>query len=96
MTYASILPPPPHSTFLMFDPPITTTGTLVDSPQAKIYHVSLPNGKIVIGHVSKALVHLHDQLKPGDTLNLELTPYDLTKARIVGIQSTLDEAQPSL
>ncbi|MCP5535687.1 MAG: translation initiation factor IF-1 [Akkermansiaceae bacterium] len=67
----------------MFDPPITTTGTIIDSPKPKIYHVSLPNGKVVIGHIPKALVHLHDQLKPGDHVRLELTPYDFSKGRIV-------------
>ena len=66
----------------MFDPPITTIGTIIESPQPKIYHVSLPNGKIVIGHVPKALIHLHDVLKPGDQVQLELTPYDFTKGRI--------------
>ena len=70
----------------MFDPPITTTGTITDLPQPKIYHVSLPNGKRVIGHVPKALINLHDTLKVGDTVHLELTPYDLSKARITGIQ----------
>jgi translation initiation factor IF-1 len=69
----------------MFDPPITTTGTIIDSPKPKIYHVSLPNGKIVIGHVQKAKIHLHDTLKTGDTVNLELTPFDFEKARITSI-----------
>lgn len=67
----------------MFDPPITTVGTIIESPKPKIYHVSLPNGKIVIGHIPKALIHLHDELKPGDKVQLELTPYDFTKGRIV-------------
>ena len=70
----------------MFDPPITTIGTITDSPEPKLYHVSLPNGKIVIGHVPKALIDLHDSLKVGSIVKLELTPYDLSKARIVGIE----------
>ena len=69
----------------MFDPPITTTGTITDSPEPKLYHVSLPNGKIAIGHVAKAHIHLHKDLKVGVTVKLELTPFDLSKARIVGI-----------
>jgi translation initiation factor IF-1 len=69
----------------MFDPPITTTGTVIDSPKEKIYHVSLPNGKIIIGHVPKALIALHDQIVPETTVRLELTPYDLSKGRIVGL-----------
>jgi translation initiation factor IF-1 len=69
----------------MFDPPITTTATLKDSPKPGIYHLSLPNGKIVIGHIAKAHRHLHDDLKPGNVVKVELTPYDFEKARIVAI-----------
>jgi translation initiation factor IF-1 len=71
----------------MFDPPITTTGTVIDSPKEKIYRVALPNDKIVIGHVPKALAALHEQIKPGTKVRLELTPYDLSKARIAGLES---------
>ena len=67
----------------MFDPPITITGTVIDSPKPKIYHVSLPNGKIIIGHVPKALVKLHQGNKPDSQDQLELTPYDFSKGRIV-------------
>jgi len=69
----------------MFDPPITTTATVIDSPKPKIYHVSLPNGKIIIGHVPKSLIHLHNEIEPGIIVTLELTPYDLEKGRITGI-----------
>jgi len=73
----------------MFDPPITTIGKLIDSPQPKIYNVALPNGKMAIGHVAKALIHLHDSLKAGDHVHLELTPFDLTKARITGVTENI-------
>ena len=69
----------------VFDPPITTTGTVLDSPKPKIYQVSLPNGKVLIGHVPKALIHLHESIKPNTRVNLELTPYDFEKGRIMGI-----------
>lgn len=70
----------------MFDPPIITTGTVIDSPKEKIYHVSLPNGKIIIGHVPKAHSGLHRQIKPEARVRLELTPYDLSKGRIVAVE----------
>jgi len=69
----------------MFDPPITITGTVIDSPKPSIYHVSLPNGKIIIGHVPKALVNLHQEIKPDSQVQLELTPYDFSKGRIVAV-----------
>ena len=69
----------------MFDPPITTTGTVIDSPKEKIYRVSLPNGKIIIGHVPLALIHLHDIIEPETVVNLEMTPFDFSKGRIISI-----------
>lgn len=69
----------------MFDPPILTTGTIIDSPKEKIYNVSLPNGKIIIGHIPLALIELHKDIKPDTVVNLEITPFDLSKGRIMSI-----------
>ena len=66
----------------MFDPPVITTGTIVDSPKENIYNIKLPNGKKTIGHVAKAMKHLHPSLHAGVKVKLELTPYDFEKARI--------------
>lgn len=74
----------------MFDPPITTTGTIQECPQPKIYHVELPNGKVVIGHIPKSQKALHEILQAGDRVHLELTPFDLSKARIVGLIDNAD------
>ena len=79
-------PPNPHH-LSMFDPPITTTGTVIDSPKENIYQVALPNGKIIIGHVAKAMIALHEQIRPDSKVKLELTPYDLSKGRIVAVES---------
>ena len=69
----------------MFDPPIITTGNVIDSPKEQIYNVALPNGKIIIGHIPKALGELHNQILPGSMVKIELTPYDLSKGRIVAV-----------
>ena len=81
--------PYPHH-LIMFDPPITTTGTVIDSPKENIYQVALPNGKIIVGHVAKAMIALHEQIKPDSKVKLELTPYDLSKGRIVAVESGSD------
>ena len=82
---------PPYPLHLsMFDPPITTTGTVIDSPKENIYQVALPNGKIIVGHVAKAMIALHEQIKPDSKVKLELTPYDLSKGRIVAVESDSD------
>ncbi|MBK1829662.1 hypothetical protein JIN77_02910 [Verrucomicrobiaceae bacterium R5-34] len=69
----------------MFDPPVTTTGTIIRSPKPNIYFVSLPNGKEIIGHIPKALQHLHADLEAGVKVTLELTPFDFEKGRISGL-----------
>ncbi len=69
----------------MFDPPITAIGVILDSPKPGIYHISLPNGKVIIGHIPKSLRNLHASLTKDIKVTLELTPYDLEKARIVGL-----------
>ncbi|NWK54356.1 translation initiation factor IF-1 [Verrucomicrobiaceae bacterium N1E253] len=74
----------------MFDPPITTTGTINDTSRKPTYDVTLPNGKIIIGHLPKSQAPLREVLQSGDVVNLELTPYDLEKARIVGVVSSSD------
>ena len=69
----------------MFDPPITTCATILDSPKPEIYRVTLPNGKVIIGHVPKSKHDLHPSLTTDTKVLLELTPYDFEKARIVAL-----------
>lgn len=69
----------------MFDPPVVTTGTILESSQNNIYYVELPNGKKIIGHVAKAMIHLHESLDAGVRVTLEMTPYDFEKGRISAI-----------
>lgn len=69
----------------MFDPPITAVGTILDSLRPHIYRIALPNGKVIIGHVPKSQQDLHPQLITDARVNLEMTPYDFEKARIVGL-----------
>lgn len=69
----------------MFDPPIKATATVTGNLNSRVYQLELPNGKTTVGHVPKSLVAIHDQLTKGVTVELEMTPYDFEKARIVGI-----------
>ena len=69
----------------MFDPPVITTGTVLHSTHTNIYIVELKNGKQIIGHVAKAMKHLHESLTGGVKVTLELTPYDFEKGRISSI-----------
>jgi len=63
---------------------ITTIGTITEQLSPNSYKVSLPNGKIVFGHLSKELNKLDNppQFPLETKVHLELTPYDFEKARI--------------
>jgi translation initiation factor IF-1 len=44
--------------------------------------VKLGNGKIVLAHISGKMRLNFIKILPGDKVRLEITPYDLSKARI--------------
>ena len=69
----------------MPEAPITTSGTVRDVMSASTFHVTLPNGKIIVGHLPKRLRDLGPSIEPGRQVALELTPYDFEKARIAGL-----------
>ena len=47
------------------------------------YRVKLENGHVVLGHISGKMRMHYIRILPGDKVTVELTPYDLTRARIV-------------
>ena len=51
-------------------------------PNAK-FNVQLPNGHIVLAHVSGKMRMHFIRILPGDEVTVELSPYDLTKGRII-------------
>lgn len=51
-------------------------------PSAK-FKIKLENGHIIIGHLSGKMRLNRIRLLPGDAVKVEMTPYDLTKGRIV-------------
>jgi translation initiation factor IF-1 len=44
--------------------------------------VELPNGALVLAHISGKMRKHFIRIVPGDTVDLELSPYDLSRARI--------------
>ena len=49
-----------------------------------LYRVALPNGKIILAHLSKRLADEKAVFPAGDRVLLEFTPYDFDTARILG------------
>ncbi len=58
-------------------------GTVIDVLPGTLFHVKLPNDAIVLAHISGKMRKHFIRIVPGDKVEVELSPYDLTKARIV-------------
>ena len=63
--------------------PIRMEGTVVEILPNTVFRVELENGHIVTAHLSGKMRKRYIRVLKGDTVTLELTPYDLTKGRIV-------------
>lgn len=61
---------------------IKLTGKVVESLPNTQFRVELENGHIIIAHMSGKMRKNYIRLVPGDKVEVELTPYDLTKGRI--------------
>jgi len=70
----------------MPDATIHTCGKILEQAGPVLYRVSLPNGKVILAHLSKRLSDEAAVFAIGDDLLLELTPYDFDTARILGEQ----------
>ncbi len=69
----------------MPDATIHTLGRVLETRGPVLYRVSLPNGKIILAHLSKDLAAEQASFAVGEDLLLELTPYDFDTARILGL-----------
>jgi translation initiation factor IF-1 len=63
-------------------------GTVLQPLAEGLFEVSLPNGKRVTSHLSKELAANPPELPPGTIVLLEISPYDLDRARIARIEIT--------
>ena len=62
---------------------IEMEGTIVDTLPNTMFRVELDNGHIVTAHISGKMRMNYIRILPGDKVTVELTPYDLSRARIV-------------
>jgi translation initiation factor IF-1 len=65
------------------EPLIEMEGTVVEALPNLTFRVELENGHIVIAHLSGKMRKHYIRVSRGDKVKVELTPYDLTKGRIV-------------
>ena len=61
---------------------IEQDGTIVEALSNAMFRVELDNGHVVIAHSSGKMRMHYIKLLPGDKVKLEMSPYDLSKARI--------------
>ncbi len=61
---------------------IQMSGTVIDTLPNTMFRVKLENGHVVTAHISGKMRKNYIKILTGDSVKVELTPYDLTKGRI--------------
>jgi translation initiation factor IF-1 len=61
---------------------IELEGTVLETLPNALFRVELENGHVVLAHISGKMRMHYIRIIPGDRVTLEMTPYDLSKARI--------------
>lgn len=61
---------------------IELMGTITETLPGTQFKVELENGHTIIAHVAGKMRKHYIRIVPGDSVTVELTPYDLTKGRI--------------
>lgn len=62
---------------------ISAEGVVVDVLPGTMFRVKLANGHVMLAHISGKMRKNFIRIVPGDSVTVEISPYDLTKARIV-------------
>ena len=62
---------------------IQMQGEILETLPNATFRVKLENGHIVLGHISGKMRMHYIRILPGDRVRVELSPYDLTRGRVV-------------
>ena len=62
---------------------IEMQGEVVENLPNATFRIKLENGHVVLGHISGNMRMHYIRILPGDKVTVQLTPYDLSKGRIV-------------
>ncbi|MGI4816540.1 MAG: translation initiation factor IF-1 [Janthinobacterium lividum] len=62
---------------------IEMQGTVIDTLPNTMFKVELENKHIIIAHISGKMRKNYIRILTGDKVTLEMTPYDLSKGRII-------------
>ena len=62
--------------------PITFTGTVTQVLPGTMFRIALPNGHVMLAHISGKMRKNFIRISVGDKVEAEMSAYDLSKARI--------------
>ena len=62
---------------------IIQTGVVTENLSNSMFRVELENGIMILCHISGKIRINNIRIMPGDKVKVEMSPYDLTKGRIV-------------
>lgn len=62
---------------------IEQDGTIIEALSNAMFRVQLENGHTVLAHISGKMRMHYIRILPGDKVRLEMSPYDLSKGRII-------------
>jgi len=62
---------------------IRVDGTIIEALPNAMFKVGLDNGHQILAHISGKMRMHYIKILPGDKVSLEISPYDLSKGRIV-------------
>lgn len=65
----------------------TVAATVLEELPSAIYRLELQNKSQVLAHLAGGVQRNFVRLRPGDRVKVELSPQDLTRGRIVGMDS---------
>ena len=61
---------------------IEVDGTVTEALSNAMFRVQLESGHVIIAHISGKMRQHYIKILPGDSVKVEMSPYDLTKGRI--------------
>lgn len=62
---------------------IEMDGKVIDTLPNTMFRVELENGHVITAHISGKMRKNYIRILTGDKVTVEMTPYDLTKGRII-------------
>lgn len=64
-------------------PSIEQEGTIIEALSNAMFRVELNNKHVITAHISGKMRMHYIKILPGDKVKVEMSPYDLTKGRII-------------